>query len=123
MRVSSGTRAANVGYDSVVGERCRLQTGCLPTSNLTVEEDVFFGPQVASGDDNYMGRPGCRRRGRHVKKGTTGGMNASMLFVITIGEKAVVGGGAVVNSDLPDGETHVGVHASSVTRNHAFGPG
>jgi acetyltransferase-like isoleucine patch superfamily enzyme len=43
-----------------------------------------------------------------VKLGASIGSNATILCGITIGERAIVGAGAVVTTDVPDGATVAG---------------
>jgi acetyltransferase-like isoleucine patch superfamily enzyme len=46
-----------------------------------------------------------------VKKGASIGTGAVIICGITIGENALVGAGAVVTKDVPDGATVAGVPA------------
>ena len=109
-------RAVTMECNSVIGPRSRIQTACYITGEMVVEEDVFFGPEVCTMNDKYMGARDVEYRGPHVKKGASVGSNSTLLPGITIGEGAVVGAGSVVTSDVPPGETYVGVPARPIRR-------
>ena len=80
---------------------------------VTVEDDVFIGPQVVFTDDPHpMNCPRYRdcKGGAVVRRLARIGANATILPGVTIGENALVGAGAVVVDDVPRGPS------SSVTR-------
>lgn len=109
-------RSVTMECNSVIGPRSKIQTACHITGDLVVEEDVFFGPEVCTMNDKYMGTRETEYRGAHVKKGAAVGSNATLLPGVTIGEGSVVGAGSVVTGDVPDGETYVGVPARPMKR-------
>jgi acetyltransferase-like isoleucine patch superfamily enzyme len=77
--------------DVRIGDRVTLK-GCIQVwDGITLEDDVFIGPSVTFAP-----------RGRTlVKRGASIGANATILAGLTIGEKAMVGAGAVVTRDVP----------------------
>jgi acetyltransferase-like isoleucine patch superfamily enzyme len=111
-------RSVTVECNSDIGQRTKIQTASHVTGDMVIEEDVFFGPQVVTMNDKYMGTKGDYYMGPRVKKGAAIGSNATILPGVTVGEKSIVGAGSVVTKDVPDGETHVGLPA----RNIAFEP-
>jgi acetyltransferase-like isoleucine patch superfamily enzyme len=102
--------------DVVLGDRVTVKSGVHLWDGLTVEDDVFLGPNVAFTNDKY---PRSKRypdafQRTTVKRGASIGANATILGGVTIGERALVGAGAVVTRDIPAGETWVGNPAHQV---------
>ncbi|MHB8104695.1 MAG: DapH/DapD/GlmU-related protein, partial [Dehalococcoidales bacterium] len=58
-------------------------------------------------NDKYMVY-GAKLAGPTVKEGARIGANATILPGVVIGEKAIVGSGAVVTKDVPPGVTVIG---------------
>lgn len=96
----------NIGKNVFIGMRCYLDD--LEPHMLSIEDNVVISYGVFFA---------CH--GRHqnhmpitIKQGAYIGMRANILSGktgITIGEKAVVGAGTLVNRDVPAGATAVGV--------------
>jgi acetyltransferase-like isoleucine patch superfamily enzyme len=93
------------------------------TGNITLEKGVSLGPGVTIMTHNrYNHNPFLEERLAHtcgikdvlIKEGA--GIKAHVLIIhgITIGKNAVVGGGAVVNRDVPDNCFVAGVPARLV---------
>ena len=94
----------------VVGDRVTVKCGVQLWDGVTLEDDVFVGPNVTFTND-------LQPRSRNavakllptlVKKGASIGANSTILPGITIGEGAMVGAGSVVTKDVPPGVTVVG---------------
>ncbi len=86
-----------------VGDRVTVKCGVQLWDGVTIEDDVFIGPNAAFTNDAF---PRSRQRPDKfiptlVKKGASVGANATILPGITIGEKAMVGAGSVVTHDVP----------------------
>lgn len=110
-------RSVTMECNSVVGPRTRVYTACHITGDMVIEEDVFLGAEVVTTNDKYIGKAEKPvYRGPHVKKGAAVGANATLLPGIVIGEKAMVGAGAVVTKDVPAGQVYVGVPAGPIKR-------
>ena len=85
------------------GNRVTIKCGVQVWDGITLEDDVFVGPNATFSNDPFP------RSGQHperyartlVKRGASIGANATILPGLTIGEKAMVGAGAVVTSDVP----------------------
>lgn len=107
-------RLVMVEPNTKIGNRSRIQTGSHVTGNAIIEEDVFFGDEVSTTNDNTMGRNPTDCRGPHVKKGVRIGSNATLLPGITIGEESIVAAGAVVTRDVPERTLVMGVPAKPV---------
>jgi UDP-2-acetamido-3-amino-2,3-dideoxy-glucuronate N-acetyltransferase len=98
---------AEIGRGSSVGAGSRIGAGAFLPSNSTIGEDVFIGPHAVFCDDKYprVLSPGETYTAEPptVKRGASIGANVTVLPGITIGEHAMVGAGAVVTHDVPDG--------------------
>jgi acetyltransferase-like isoleucine patch superfamily enzyme len=89
--------------DVVVGDRVTIKCGVQLWDGLTVEDDVFIGPNATFANDLF---PRSRRRQKdvlrtRVRKGASIGANATILPGLVIGQGAMVGAGAVVIADVP----------------------
>jgi acetyltransferase-like isoleucine patch superfamily enzyme len=87
----------------VVGDRVTVKCGVQLWDGVTLEDDVFVGPNVTFTNDLA---PRSRNAAAQllptlVKKGASIGANATILPGLTIGEGAMVGAGAVVTKDVP----------------------
>ena len=106
--VAIGTNAV-LEHGNTIGDRVRIHTGCF-LELVTIEDDVFVGPNVTFADDPH---PPCPRYGEcvggaTVRSGASIGANATVLPGVVIGRGALVGAGAVVVDDVPDGAVAVG---------------
>lgn len=95
---------------AVVGDRVTLKCGVYVWSGITLEDDVFCGPNATFTNDR---RPRSKVYPDEfaqtlVKRGASIGAGAVLLPGITIGEGAMIGAGAVVTKDVPAGETWIG---------------
>lgn len=107
--VSIGTNAV-LEYGNRIGDRSRIHSGCF-LEMVTIEEDVFVGPNVVFTDDPHpMGCPRYTecKGGVTVKRFARIGANSTILPGVTIGENALVGAGSVVVQDVPSGTVVVG---------------
>jgi acetyltransferase-like isoleucine patch superfamily enzyme len=116
-----------VGTNTVVDGRCRIgnrvsiQTNVYVTAYTTVEDGVFLGPCSVTTNDKYM-QYGAKLSGPTIKREARIGANATILPGVTIGEKAVVGSGAVVTKDVPRKAVVVGNPAREIQRSAAAKP-
>jgi acetyltransferase-like isoleucine patch superfamily enzyme len=98
---------------AVLGDRVVIKNGVSVWSLVTLEDDVFAGPNVAFTND-LVPRAGEYRTPHDkwlptlVRAGATLGANATIVCGIVIGRHALVGGGAVVTRDVPDHAIVVG---------------
>ena len=89
--------------DVIVGNRVTVKCGVQLWDGTTIEDDVFIGPNATFTNDPF---PRSRQYPEHfartyVRRGASIGANATILPGITIGERAMVGAGAVVTRDVP----------------------
>lgn len=101
---------------AVIGERVTLKCGVFVWSGITLEDDVFCGPNATFTNDK---RPRSKQYPDSfpqtlVCKGASIGAGAIILPGLTIGEGAMIGAGAVVTKDVPAGETWVGNPAAKL---------
>ncbi len=96
--------------DVVIGNKVRVQSHTFICSGVTIEDEVFVGHGVMFINDKYpkANNADWKLLQTVVKKGASLGSNSTILGGVTIGRKAIVGAGAVVTKDVPDGTTVVG---------------
>jgi acetyltransferase-like isoleucine patch superfamily enzyme len=100
---------AVIDYGSTIGDRVKIHSNCYIAQFSTIEDDVFLGPGASLANDPHPGTAThlCMR-GPTLKAGAQIGMNATILPFVTIGERALVGAGAVVTRDVPAGMVVIG---------------
>lgn len=91
--------------DVVVGDRVTVKCGVQLWNGVTLEDDVFVGPNATFTNDPFpRSRQYPERFARTVvRAGASIGANATLLPGIEIGQGAMVGAGAVVTRDVPPG--------------------
>jgi UDP-2-acetamido-3-amino-2,3-dideoxy-glucuronate N-acetyltransferase len=101
-----------------VGARCKVQSHTFICEGVTIEDEVFVGHNVNFINDRYpqaTNPDGSRQTDADwqvmptlVRRGASIGTGAVLLGGVTVGERAIVGAGAVVTHDVPAGATVVG---------------
>jgi UDP-2-acetamido-3-amino-2,3-dideoxy-glucuronate N-acetyltransferase len=87
----------------VIGDNCKIKPFVFIPTGVTIEDNVFIGPNVAFTNDKYpRARGDWKLLQTRVKRGASIGANSVILPGVTIGEKALVGAGSVITSDVPD---------------------
>lgn len=100
-----------------VGNKVRVQTNVYITAYTIIEDDVFMGPCAVTTNDKYMKYDdSIRLKGSVIKRGAKIGANATILPGIVIGEKAVVGAGAVVTKNVKNDDIVTGVPAEVLSQ-------
>jgi acetyltransferase-like isoleucine patch superfamily enzyme len=106
-----------------VGARCKISSHSFICEGVTIEDEVFIGHGVMFINDRL---PRATVGGElqtdkdwkvvptRVCKGASIGSGAAILCGITIGERALVGAGAVVTKDVAPGATVAGVPARTL---------
>lgn len=99
-----------VENDVILGDRVTVKSGVQLWDGLRVEDDVFIGPNATFTNDPYpRSKQYLDRYPRTIiRKGASIGANATILPGITIGDRAMIGAGAVVTHNVPPGAKVVG---------------
>lgn len=137
-----GEHAIRLGADSLIGPYVSLSAGMMPGQPLisdrivqigdrcligryssivghfeiTIGDDVFFGPNVYVTDQNHgvddlatpIGRQSAGERPVSIGDGSWLGANVVVLPGVSIGRQVAVGAGSIVTGDLPDHAIAVG---------------
>ena len=102
--------------DVIIGDRVTLKSGVFLWDGLRVEDDVFIGPQATFTNDLMpRSRQPFELRYTTLRRGASIGAGAIILPGVTVGERAMVGAGAVVTKDVPPDSVVVG-NPARVTR-------
>jgi len=101
--------------DVVIGNNVTVKCGVQLWDGITIEDDVFIGPNATFTNDKY---PRSKVYPDEfvrtiIKRKASIGANATILCGIKIGENAMIGAGSVVTKDVPDGELWYGNPAKS----------
>lgn len=99
-----------VENDVVIGDRVTIKCGVQLWDGMTVEDDVFIGPNVSFVNDKL---PRSKQyqvavQRTRIERGASIGAGAVILGGLTIGAGAMIGAGSVVTKDVPAGEVWVG---------------
>lgn len=89
--------------DVVIGDRVTVKSGVQLWDGLRVEDEVFIGPNAAFANDRW---PRSKQYPETflktvLRRGASIGANATILPGITVGERAMIGAGAVVTRSVP----------------------
>jgi acetyltransferase-like isoleucine patch superfamily enzyme len=101
-----------------IGSRCKISSHSFICEGVTIEDEVFVGHNVTftndllpratrpdgspQTDDDWKCVPTL------IKRGASIGSSATIVCGVTIGERAMVGAGAVVTKDVPANTLVVG---------------
>lgn len=109
-----------------VGKNCKISSHSFICEGVTIEDDCFIGhgvmfindkyPRSTNEDGSMQTEADWKVEKTHIKKGASIGSNATILCGVTIGENAIVGAGAVVTKDIPDGTTVAGNPAKLIQK-------
>ena len=107
--VSIGTHSI-VEHHVVLEDGVRLHSNCFIPEYTVIERDAWIGPSVTVTNAMYPKSPGAKAdlRGPRILPRAKVGAGATLLPGITIGSDALIGAGAVVVHDVPDGAVVVG---------------
>jgi len=89
--------------DVDIGNRVTIKCGVQIWDGVTLEDDVFIGPNATFTNDPYPRSKQYPERFSRtlVRRGASIGANATIHPGITIGMNAMIGAGAVVTRDVP----------------------
>ncbi len=115
--VSIGSHAI-VEHHVTIGNNVRLHSNVFVPEFSVLEDDCWLGPNVVLTNARYPRSRNVKEelRGATIRRGAKVGANATLLPGVTIGAHALVGAGAVVTRDVPDGAVVSGNPARIVKR-------
>ncbi|WP_327194278.1 acyltransferase [Novosphingobium album (ex Hu et al. 2023)] len=126
-KIGNGSRIGTfveIQKNSYIGERCKISSHTFICEGVTIEDEVFIGhgvmftndrfPQATNPDGSAQSEADWTVEPTVVKKGASIGTNVTITPGVTIGERALIGAGAVVTRDVPDFAVATGVPARLV---------
>ena len=127
--VGDGTRIGpfvEIQRGAVIGARCRIQSHTFICDGVTIGDEVFIGhgvmfvndkrPRSATAHGSLQGEDDWELLRTLVERGASIGSGAIVLGGVRIGERALVGAGAVVSRDVAPGDTVAGVPARALNK-------
>jgi len=94
-----------------IGCRCKISSHSFICEGVTIEDEVFVGhnvtftndlfPRATRADGSLQTDADWKCVPTLIKRGASIGSSATILCGVTIGERAMVGAGAVVTKDVP----------------------
>ena len=106
---------------ATIGARCKIQSHSFICEGVTIEDEVFVGhgvmfindklPRATTASGELQGPSDWTLLPVLVGRYATLGSNATVLGGVRIGERAMIGAGAVVTRDVPAGAVVVGTPA------------
>ena len=94
-----------------IGRRCKISSHSFICEGVTIEDEVFVGhnvtftndlfPRATRVDGSLQTDADWKCVPTLIKRGASIGSSATILCGVTIGERAMVGAGAVVTKDVP----------------------
>ena len=101
---------------SRVGAHVSIQTGVYICTFSTIEDSVFLGPCSVFTNDKYVTQKPYKLIGPTIKKGASIGANALLFPGVTVGDGAVVGSQAMVNSNVAPRTIVAGIPARRISK-------
>jgi UDP-2-acetamido-3-amino-2,3-dideoxy-glucuronate N-acetyltransferase len=108
----------------VIGQRCKISSHSFLCEGVVLEDEVFIGhgvmftndlyPRATTEDGNLQTEADWTVVETRVKHAASIGSNATILAGVTVGEKAIVGAGAVVTRNVPSYAIVAGVPAQVI---------
>jgi UDP-perosamine 4-acetyltransferase len=117
--------SAVVSPSARIGTNCVIAAGAIVCADATIEDSVIINTAATVDHECQIGAgvhlcPGVRLAGRvRIGTGAFVGMGSTVIQCLSLGEQSVIGAGAVVLRDVPDGATVVGVPARVVKTSSA----
>ncbi len=128
--IGAGTQIATfveIQKQAIVGARCKISSHSFICEGVTIEDECFIGHHVCFINDRF---PRATAESGHLQtdddwqvlptrvcRGASIGSGAVILCGVTIGERALIGAGAVVTHDVLPGAVVAGVPARTLINN------
>ena len=110
-----------VQKNAAIGARCKISSHTFICEGVEIEDECFIGhgvmftndvyPAAVNPDGSLQTEADWRVIKTKVKQRASIGSNATIIAGVTIGERALIGAGAVVTKDVPDFAIVAGVPA------------
>jgi len=107
--------------NAFIGKNCKISSHTFICEGVHIEDNVFIGhnvtfindkiPRATNEEGGMQDESDWKVEETFVKKGASIGSSATIMCGVTIGERAVVGAGAVVTEDVPPNAVVAGVPA------------
>jgi acetyltransferase-like isoleucine patch superfamily enzyme len=99
-----------VDYGCRIGNGVKIHSNCYIAQYTDIEDDAFLAPGVTIANDLYPGQDASARvmSGPSIGRGAQIGVNVTVLPFVRIGAGCLIGAGAVVVFDIPDGSVAFG---------------
>ena len=112
--------------NATIGKNCKISSHTFICEGVHIEDNVFVGhnvtfindkiPKSVNEDGSMQSEEDWKVVETYIKKGASIGSSATILCGITVGEKAIVGAGAVVTKDVPANSVVAGVPAKVIRK-------
>ncbi|MDQ3021285.1 MAG: N-acetyltransferase [Bacteroidota bacterium] len=109
-----------------IGKNCKISSHTFICEGVNIEDNVFIGhnvtfindkfPRATNEEGGMQTEADWKVEKTFVRKGASIGSSATIMCGITIGEKAIVGAGAVVTKDVPPNTVVGGVPAKIIKK-------
>jgi acetyltransferase-like isoleucine patch superfamily enzyme len=100
-----------VQKDASIGSRCKISSHTFICSGVVIEDGVFIGhgvvfindrlPRAVNGDGSVQSENDWALEETRIRTGASIGSGAIIMCGVTVGERAMVGAGALVTHDVP----------------------
>ena len=112
--------------NATIGKNCKISSHTFICEGVHIEDNVFVGhnvtfindkvPRSVNEDGSMQSEKDWQVIETYVKKGSSIGSSATIMCGVTIGERAIVGAGAVVTKDVPPNSIVAGVPAKIIKK-------
>ena len=112
--------------NATIGKNCKISSHTFICEGVHIEENVFVGhnvtfindkvPRSVNEDGSMQSEKDWQVIETYIKKGASIGSSATIMCGVTVGEKAIVGAGAVVTKDVPPNSIVAGVPAKIIKK-------
>jgi acetyltransferase-like isoleucine patch superfamily enzyme len=113
-----------VQKEATIGARCKVSSHTFICEGVHIEDGVFIGhgvmfindsfPRAVTASGDLQTEADWTAVETRVRTQASIGSNATILCGVTVGERALVGAGAVVTKDVPDHAIVAGVPAKVI---------
>ena len=131
--IGDGTRIGSfveIQKGARVGSNCKISSHTFICEGVTIEDEVFIGHGVIFINDKYPRATNANGTLQTeaewqvlptvIKRAASVGSGATIICGVTIGERAIVGAGALVTKDVQAGETVAGNPARVLAKKKPF---